>query len=370
MNPGKLNDLSAAVDILAGAPAPVILVGSAARPFMHRVRAIALQLGAAILTTPDAVSICGPAGCVSQGSCSFGATDRARDIASASRVVLAVCKYGEFAGQSGKAFPHASVIHVADDPADLCIARPAAVTFVGDVEAILGKLLDALPIDTPRSPWFDALPAPPAAPPRERAPWRGMDPEDAMRAIVGGLPPDARVACDITTAALVLLQHPPQSPDVAVWLQITETACMGAALSAGLGVRIASERPTLVLAGDWGATTAAGELATVATLAPSGFVVVVWGNAGGAMIRNGVRHQGLQVPTGMHTWPTPRFAQIAEGFGLRGVTARTADALRDAVREGMNARTPVLVSAVIDPEAEISGAVDRFEVLEKSGGPR
>jgi thiamine pyrophosphate-dependent acetolactate synthase large subunit-like protein len=111
---------------------------------------------------------------------------------------------------------------------------------------------------------------------------------------------------------------------------------------------------------------AASELHTVATLGLGGFVILAWANDGSSMIRNGVQHQQLDVPAELHTWASPSFAKIAEGFGLRGAMVRTAESLRDAVREGMGASAPLLVHAVIDPEAEIPGAADRFDDLNES----
>jgi thiamine pyrophosphate-dependent acetolactate synthase large subunit-like protein len=366
---GTMNDLCSAIRLVAGARAPLVLVGTAARPAMHLVAAIASLRGAAVLTTPDALSIYSSAGGRAHGVCSFGGTPRARAIAAASDVVIVIgTNVGEFAGRGGQAFGNAKVVQITDDPSDLCIARPATVTLVGNVSTILASLADALPCDAPPTPWFDSLPSLPAPPPRATRSGRGIDPKDAMLAIGEGMPLEARIACDITTAALVLVHDLPLHPKTSVWLQIERSAVLGTALAAGLGIRVASGVPTLALLGDWGLMIGAAELHTVATQSPSRFVIVAWANEGGAMVRNGVHHQGLDVPSALHTWTCPDFAQIAQGFGLRAVTVNTAGALRDAVREGMGASSPLLVHAVIDPDGEIPGAADRYRALSHSGG--
>ena len=364
MNPGTLNDLRGALRILAGARAPLILVGAGARCVTADLEVIASGLGAAVMTTPDAVSVYDRTSRYAAGVCSFGACARARAIARASDVVLAVgTNIGEFGGRGGAAFEQATVIQVTDDPADLCIRRPAAVSLVGELCAAMSQLAAAVSANGPRKPWFEDLPRAAEAPARERAPGRGIDPKDAILAIADALPAESRIACDVTTAALLLLHDLPLRPKTSVWLQIERSACMGMALATGLGIRMASGVPTLVLLGDWGLMMASAELHTVATLGVGAFVIVAWANGGGLLIRNGVRRQGLEVPDDVHTWPTPNFAQVAEGFGLHAATARTASALRGAVADGMAASSPVLVHAVIDPEGPIPGAEDRYETL-------
>jgi thiamine pyrophosphate-dependent acetolactate synthase large subunit-like protein len=366
---GTLNDLRAALRILTGARAPLILVGAGARDATPGLEVIASRLGAAVMTTPDAVSVYDQTSRYAAGVCSFGACARARAIARASDVVLAVgTNIGEFGGRGGAAFEQATVIQVTDDPADLCIRRPAAVSLVADLGSAVSQLAAALRADGPRNPWFEDLPRPAETLPRERAPGRGIDPKAAIVAIAEALPPESRLACDVTTAALLLLHDRPLHPKTSVWLQIERSACMGMALATGLGIRKASGVPTLVLLGDWGLTMASAELHTVATLGLGAFVIVAWANGGGLLIRNGVRRQGLEVPDDLHTWPSPNFARVAEGFGLHGVTAGTASALRGAVAEAMGASFPVLVHAVIDPEGPIPGAEDRYETL-KAASP-
>jgi thiamine pyrophosphate-dependent acetolactate synthase large subunit-like protein len=368
IKPGTINDLGAAVCVLAESRRAAILAGPGARCAMDPLETIASHLGAAVLTTPDAVSIYGTKGLRSDGVWSFGAAERARVIAGACDAALVVgTNLGEFAGKSGEAFHRATIIHVTDDPADLCIARPAAVSLVGDVSAILGRLADALPCERQRRRWVESLavestPSTPAA-----TAGNGIGPKEAMAAIGQATPPRARIACDITTAALVLLHDMPLHAETSVWLQIERSACLGTALAAGLGVRLASRMPTLALLGDWGLMAGAAELHTVATLRPSNFVIVAWSNEGGAMIRNGVQYQKLAVPDELHTWISPSFAEVARGFGIRAVKVCTAADLGEAVREGMRAPSPLLVHAVIDPSGEIPGASDRYRALKDSG---
>ena len=141
---------------------------------------------------------------------------------------------------------------------------------------------------------------------------------------------------------------------------------MGSALSAGVGVRLASNLATLVVMGDWGLMMGQSELHTIASLGLGRFVVVVWSNAGGALIRAGVRAQRIDVPAETHSWTAPRFELVARGYGLRSLTVRTAVGLRRAAAAALRAPFPVLIDAIVDPDATIPGAQARYVHLDSS----
>lgn len=141
---------------------------------------------------------------------------------------------------------------------------------------------------------------------------------------------------------------------------------MGSALSAGLGLRLASDLPTLIVIGDWGLMMGSSEVHTVASRGIDKLVVVVWSNAGGALIRSGVRSQGIDVPCDTHSWTSPSFAMVAKGYGMRSLTARNPTGLLRALRVALQAPFPVLIDAIIDPDAEIPGAQARYLHLEQS----
>jgi thiamine pyrophosphate-dependent acetolactate synthase large subunit-like protein len=141
---------------------------------------------------------------------------------------------------------------------------------------------------------------------------------------------------------------------------------MGTALSAGLGVRLASGLPTVVVIGDWGFFMGSSELHTAASLGIGGFAIVIWSNAGGALVRTGVRAQRFEVPAQTHSWPPPQFDLIAKGCGMRALTVRTAQGLRRAATVALRSPFPVLIDAQIDPDATPPGAADRYIHLDTS----
>jgi acetolactate synthase I/II/III large subunit len=365
-------DVMEAARILEGAAAPAILVGPGARRAMDLIAGLARRLKAPVLTTPDAKSMFDEAHPHSAGVFSFAAPARARAVVAASDVILAIgTNLGEFASGGGKAFENKTVLHFGEDPGDISIGIPVTVAVVGDLAATVRTLFRAIARIPSGEPWFarvDAAPAHGAQPSAgsEIARSTGISPGEAVRAITDALPSKARLACDVTSAALHVLHNMTLGPDQRLWLQIEKSACMGSALGTGLGIRLASDLATVVLIGDWGLMMGQSELHTAASLGIGRFVVVVWSNAGGALIRTGVRAQGLDVPSETHTWTAPRFAWVARGYGLRSLTIRSTRALRRSLAVALRAPFPVLIDAIIDPDAPIPGAEARYVHLDTS----
>lgn len=362
------SEVTGALAVLAGATSPCLLVGPWAEPAMNDVVELAKLLGAPVLTTPDAKSLFDESSVDSGGVFSFGAPKRARAIVEATDAVVAIgTNLGELATQSGTAFARAAIVHVTDDPSDMPLGVKVRHTLLGDVRTTLRALLSRIEAKAPVARWFDRLllrdrKPHPAAEPSARC----MDPTDAILAIGASLPARARVVCDITSANLQVLHFLELSPERRLWIQTERSCCMGTSLAAGLGIRLASGLPTVVIMGDWGFFMGNSELHTAASLGIGGFAIVIWSNAGGALVRTGVRAQRIDVTEDTHSWPAPRFDSIAEACGMRALSVRTAKGLRRAAASALRAPYPVLIDAQIDPDAVPPGASDRYIHLDES----
>jgi acetolactate synthase-1/2/3 large subunit/5-guanidino-2-oxopentanoate decarboxylase len=193
-----------------------------------------------------------------------------------------------------------------------------------------------------------------------------MSPDAAALAIEAALPERVRICLDVTSAALYCYQQWRLTPAQRVFSSIEQSACMGEAVLASLGVRLASGLPTLALVGDWGQCMVPSELHSAVELGLDRYVIVVWANGGGAFIGAGVAQQGLQVPDAAWRWgKPPSFARIAEGLGAKGVVATDVRALQRAVSAGLRGSGPVVIEARIDATAPIP-AGDRFLTLGES----
>jgi thiamine pyrophosphate-dependent acetolactate synthase large subunit-like protein len=359
--------LACAAEMLNGGKAPAVLVGSGARKAIRAVLALARRRGAPILTTPGAKSLIDETSYEAAGVFSFGANDYANAvIASADTVVAVGTDLGEFSSRGGTALIGKTVIQIVDDPREVAMAVSANVVLVGDIEVITRSLARIL-LPPGKQTWFQQLRTQLRRP--RRSPARrggGMDPCAAVAAIDSALPARARLACDITSATLIVLREMRLGPRRRLWTSLEKSACMGSALPAGIGLRIASGLPTVVLIGDWGMMMGQSELHTIASLGLGKLVIVVWSNSGGALIRCGVQAQGLDAPAACHTWDrAPRFELVARGYGLRAVTVRTAPRLRQTLARALAAPCPVLIDAIIDPASNVPAA-DRYVHLTAS----
>ena len=312
------------------------------------------------MTTPDALAVVD--GRRSSGVYSFGASSRAKRAMARADVVLAVSALGEFACRLGEAFAERTLIQVTEQVTHVGRKREPDVPLVGPVDAVLSGLREALAGTrrTPRRPWFrDVFPPPRRAPARAGV----IHPEAAIRSIQAALPDEVRVCLDVTSGALHAYEHLRLKRVQRVFSSIENSACMGEALLASIGVRLASGLPTLVLVGDWGHCMAPAEIHTAVELALDRYVVVVWANGGGAFVEAGVRQQGIAVPEQAFRWRVPPdFARMARAYGAGGVVVSDAATLEREVFRALRGTEPTLIEARIDPDVPIP-AGDRFLTL-------
>jgi acetolactate synthase I/II/III large subunit len=362
-----IDDWSTAVQRLLTAARPALLVGPEAGSAAPLLVELAEWLGAPLATTPDALSLVdGERSC---GVYSFGASAHAKRVFERADLVLAVSDLGEFTCRLGEAFVGHTLLQVAESACSLGRRREPELALLGPVPASVKRLreLVARRLSVSRAPWFDPLPKREGRARAVVAPGGGeappMLPEAAARAIEAALPEQVRVCLDVTSAALHCYQHWRLATTQRAFSSVEHSACMGEALLASLGVRLASGLPTLALVGDWGYSMAPAELHTAVELALDRYVVVVWANGGGALIGAGVAQQRLQVPEAAWRWQTPpRFAQVAAGYGAEALVVSDALSLEQAVAAGLRGPRPVLIEARIDPTAPVP-AGDRFLTL-------
>jgi len=356
-----LEPLDRAVDRLSAAERPAILVGPQGAGAAPLLLELSDLLGAPLATTPDALSLID--GGRSCGVYSFGASAHARRTFERADLVLAVSDLSEFTCRLGEALAGRTVIQVVDSVACVGRKREPDVALFGDVPSILAELRTHLAQRGRRAPWFEPLP--PRTPSKPPA-LASMHPEAAALAIEAALPERVRVCLDVTSAALYCYQHWRLTAAQRAFSSIERSACMGEAVLASLGVRLASGLPTLALVGDWGQAMVPPELHTAVELGLDRYVIVVWANGGGAFIGAGVAQQGLQVPDAAWRWQKPpNFARLAEAFGARGVVATDVRTLERAVSAGLRGSGPLVIEARVDPTTPVP-AGDRFLTLGES----
>lgn len=345
---------------LASAARPALLIGPEGAPAVPVLLEIAERLGAAVLTTPDAKSLIAPE--LSCGTFSLGASVLARTVMARADVVLAVSRLGEFSCRLGEAFRNCTLLQLTERVTDVGrSALPSASLLSPKLHEVAQDLANAIAehVPRPRQAWFaDHVACAASAPASEQA--GVIHPLAAMAAVQAALPASARVCLDVTSGALHAYEHLRLTTSQRTFSSIENSACMGEALLASLGIRLASQLPTLAIVGDWGYVMTPAEIHTAVELGLDRYVVLVWANAGGAFIGAGVKQQRFRVPEAAWRWRSPpSFAQVARAYGARGVTVCDAEALQKELARGLRGEGPVVIEARIDPEAVVP-AGERF----------
>jgi len=363
-----MNPLGPILQILRKSKRLVILLGPGDRFTAKRVEALAEFLGAAILLTPDAKSLIHDA--ETMGVFSFGAGEAARRVVALADVVLAFCSLSEFHCRSGKGFEGRTVIHVTPEATDVGRNLTPAASLVAHPSEIAAALLGVLRRRSkrPRPRWFRQLllygPVPNGGRPQSGV----IHPVAAIRAIESALPDRCRLCFDVTSGSLHAYEHLRATTEQRIFSSIESSACMGEALMASIGIRVASRRPTLVITGDWCQCMTPAEIHTAVEHRIGRYVVVVWSNGGGAFLGEGIKQQGHRVNRAAWSWRSaPDFALMAKAFGAVGVRVKDAAELEAAVGEGMRGRRPMIVDAIIDPNVPVP-AGDRFLTLSQAHG--
>jgi acetolactate synthase I/II/III large subunit len=356
--------LAAATQQLAAAARPLILVGPEGATATSLLLRIAERLGAAVLTTPDAKSLIDHRR--SCGTFSFGASSVARRVVEQADVVLAVSALGEFSSRLGEAFRQHTLIQVTERVSDVGrnvepTISLADASVAATIERLHCRLAELVP--QAQQPWFlDLLRSSARQSPLAVRPGF-IHPIAAIAAVQAALPDAARVCLDVTSGALHAYEHLELTTAQRAFSSIENGACMSEALLASIGVRLASNLPTLTIVGDWGFCMAPAELHTAVELELDRYVVLVWANSGGAFIGAGVKQQGIAVPDEVWRWKcAPHFAEAALAYGARGVTVRDAAALESELLRALRGAGPVLIEAKIDPDVAVP-AGDRFLTL-------
>jgi acetolactate synthase I/II/III large subunit len=337
-----------------------LLIGRGARHAAGEILALSEALRAPVATTCGAKGVFPETHPLSLGVFSFGSGPLARAALTSGLDVLCAVGtgLGEFASMNyDRALtPKRALIHVDVDPS--VFARDyACVPVCGDAKAVVGRLALELEGGKREAPhWLHELELEhprvvDAAALRSNA--RPIRPERLMAEIQTTLPEDARVVADIGTSCLFVghylqLAFPQRAYIPMGW------SCMAHPLAASIGIRLASDRPTLCVTGD-GAFLAKGlELHAAVEARLSKLVWVVLSNRGHGLCRIGntkLLGENHGVESGAFR-VCPDAAAIARAVGARGISVREPSQLQAALCEAWSGEGPVVIDVEVDPEAE------------------
>jgi acetolactate synthase-1/2/3 large subunit len=323
---------------LAAATRPVLILGGGAVGAGDDARKLAERLGAPTLLTSNARGLLPP-----DHPLLFGGmlhTHAARDLIAQADAVLAIgTEFSEtdwtFYETPPLIFAQHALIRVDIDADQLHRPPKAHMTIAADAAETIRALLDRLEQKSG---------APNLAPFRAAAaseiPQRYARHAPLIEGIWSTLP-DAVVIGDSTEPAYYGLAAAAPPRPRSWWTSATGFGCLGYALPAAIGAKIANpRRPVIALVGDGGALFTLPELAA-AVEAHAHVIVMVWNNSGYGEIREAMRDQRIE-PEGVNLSPVD-FQALARGFGAHFGRVNGPGYLEDALRAAIMRRGPTVL---------------------------
>ncbi len=335
-----------AAELLAGARAPLIMLGSGAMDAGAEVEALAERLQAPVLTSNTGKGAFCDAHPLSLG-CKNRRDDALFDFLRTRDAALVVgCRLGARATDDGRLPLPDTLIQIDRAARELGRARPVSLPIHADAAAALSEILEALP-DAP----------PPDAPETLTAvrelrahPQDALDDPRAaaiLRELRQALPADGVLVNDMTMvsyrAAALFPVDAPRSYMFPIYF-----GTLGFSLPAAIGAQVACpQRPVLSLSGDGGFLFTAEELAT-AMREQLPVVAVVFNDSSYAAIDGNFRDNfgGRSVDVRLHN---PDFAALGRAFGAAAETVDAPPALGRAVAHAFEQRRPTLIEYRLPP---------------------
>ena len=263
-------------------------------------------------------------------------------------------------GNPEKFAPHAAVIHIDIDPAEIGKVRPAQVPIVGDAATVLGSLLDELDAKGAKpdtEAWIAQL-----GEWREEFPIleKGADaypglivPEVALAALSGMLDPhDSIVVTEVGQnqmwAAQFIDREEPRT-----FLTSGGLGTMGYGLPAAIGAAIACpDKQVVLVAGDGSLQMNSQEMATAAVYGANVKVVVLDNRALG-MVRQWQRlfYEGRYSSTNLAE--NPDFVKLADAYSWQAERVDAPEQVEAAFQRMLAAEGPYLVDMRIDRDQSV-----------------
>ena len=346
-------DLKPALDIIAGARRPILIVGlgvlwAHAAPELVR---LAERLGAPVLTTPKCKGTI-PEDHALRAGCIIGGLIE-RKLVNASDLIITVGL--DAVELQPKPWPYTLPVLALSGTASLDALVPADPEVAGDLKAILAGLAEWAPAgsgwgeksaNTFREEVSNAL----------AAPSRGLSPQRTMEIARAVLPRDTIATCDAGASRLLVVQKW-QAYGPREFLGSNGLGSMGYAVPGALAARLAHPaRPIVAFVGDGGFLMSVAELQTAQT-EQLPIIAIVFDDQEIGLIRvkqeiKGIPRHGVRI--GGVDWE-----KLGHAFGCDACVVDTEQGLGDALAAALASGRTTVIGARIDP----SGYVAQFNAL-------
>jgi 5-guanidino-2-oxopentanoate decarboxylase len=345
----SVDQIDAAVRVLAVAARPLIIAGGGARHAAAELQRLAETLDCPVVTTAAGKGVLGENHPSNFGT-SLPYRPIQRLIADADVVLAVGTELGETDMYFTTKLPIGGLlIRVDVDPVKLADQYSADVCVWSDAKSALHAIQNALASRRPdaaaHAAWRTALGG--AEKIRDEIAAH-LDSKtraqlSALRAIKAALPWDGVVFSDMTQIAyLGNYAYPVESPGQ--WFHPSGYGTLGFALPAALGAKISSPaRAVIALAGDFGLQFTLSELMTAVEAGVS-LPIVVWNNSALGQIRDDMVAAGI--PQLGVIGKNPDFVGIAHACGAEGCRVHDPAALQESLRTALNRAGPTLIEVI------------------------
>ncbi|TET17493.1 MAG: biosynthetic-type acetolactate synthase large subunit [Dehalococcoidia bacterium] len=274
----------------------------------------------------------------------------------------ATCKVSAFA-------PHASIVHIDIDPAEIGKNMRVDVPIVGDVKLVLNAL-NKLIISTEHIDWFQQLDD-----------WRKEHPLTFVRDSEG-LPPQfvIRKIYEVTQGEAIIVTGVGQNQMWAAqhyWYNKPNSlissgglGAMGFELPAAMGAKIGCpDNIVWCIAGDGGFQMTIQELATIVQEKVAVKIAII-NNGYLGMVRQWQQlfYKRRYVATPL---AGPDFVKVAEAYGIPGLRVKRKEEVVSAIEQAMEEQGPFLIDFMVEPEENVYPMVPPgaalAEIIEEPG---
>jgi acetolactate synthase-1/2/3 large subunit len=324
--------INEAVRLLSEATHPVILAGGGAvwAGAAAEIRRLAERLGCPVVTSLNAKGILDEREPRALG---HARSLRGRVATTHADVMLAIgCRFTEVMTGFRKMQVPDRLIQIDLNPTEIGMNYPARVGIVADAKDALQAILARLPAKT-SSDWRDLWPSARAAS-RPKAEW-------LIETLRAELPDDAVVFTDASEMAYRMhtdyQAYLPRS-----FFYPSNYIALGWGFPAAIGAAVAlPDRVVVSFSGDGGFVMTCQELATAARYRLNMIILVHNDSAYGAIKHlQRIKCEGRYRDTDLNN---PDFGRLAEAFGIPSRRAMDAAGFREALREAISLRGPMLI---------------------------
>ncbi|MDR3162224.1 MAG: biosynthetic-type acetolactate synthase large subunit [Spirochaetaceae bacterium] len=260
----------------------------------------------------------------------------------------------------------AKVLHLDIDPAEINKNIAAAVSVVGDIKEIIGKILQKLPERT-ETEWNGEIEKWKARTPAAHHRKTSLHPRFIIEETARALGHDALVATDVGQHQIWTAQFYPFSKPRS-FLSSGGLGTMGFGLGAALGAKIANpKRPVALFTGDGSFRMNCSEMGTLAAYGIP-LLILIFNNRTLGMVRQWqtLFYEEHYAETTLER--PPDFVKLAEAYGFSGYRAADEPAFTEALNRALAdiaAGNTALIDAQIDQDEKVLPMVPGGQAIDE-----